>query len=211
MFRFQYTPRSEFWFTLARDAIKLLNGWGTMRAKAKRRLDAEELWELALKTLGARACSGGELRQKLVQRAARPEDVDATLSRLKEYHYIDDRRFAESFATARLENQRLGKNRVSQELRRRRVAPALAQTVVDKTYKDVDEPALIEEFIRRKFRDVPRADLFRQDKQLASAYRRLLRAGFGSGNIIRVLKRFAANPELLDTFEPPAEPGADQE
>ena len=176
-----------------------------MRALGKRRLDAEGLWDFALKTLGARACSGGELRQKLVQRAARLEDVDTTLARLKEYRYVDDRRFAESFATARLENQRLGKNRVSQELRRRRVAPALAQTVVDKAYKNVDETALIEEFIRRKYRDTPREDLFREDKQLASAYRRLLRAGFGSGNVIRVLKRFAANPELLDLFEPPAE------
>jgi len=178
-----------------------------MRASGKRGLDAEGLWELALKALGARACSGGELRQKLVQRAARLEDVEATLARLKEYRYIDDRRFAESFATARLENQRLGKNRVSQELRRRRVAPALAQTIVDKTYKNVDEPALIEEFIRRKYRDAPREELFREDKQLASAYRRLLRAGFGSGNVIRVLKRLAANPELLDQLEPPAESG----
>ena len=182
-----------------------------MRASAKRRLDANGLWELALKALSARACSGGELRQKLIQRAARLEDVDTTLARLKEYRYIDDRRFAESFAAARLENQRLGKNRVSQDLRRRRVAPALAQTVVDKTYQNVDEPSLIEEFIRRKYRDAPREELFREDKQLASAYRRLLRAGFGSGNIIRVLKRFAANPELLDQFEPPAESGPEPE
>ena len=178
-----------------------------MRASKQRRLDATGLWELALKKLGARACSSGELRQKLVQHAARLEDVDATLARLKEYRYVDDRRFAENFAAARLENQRLGKNRVSQDLRRRRVAPALAQTAVDKTYKDVDEVALIEEFIRRKYRDTPREELFREDKQLASAYRRLLRAGFRSGNIIRVLKRFAANPELLDQFEPPAESG----
>ena len=182
-----------------------------MRASGKRRLDAEGLWEFALKTLGARACSGGELRQKLAQRAVRLEDVDATLARLKEYRYVDDRRFAENFATARLENQRLGKNRVSQELRRRRVAPALAQTVVDKAYKNVDEAALIEEFIRRKYRDTAREDFLREEKQLASAYRRLLRAGFGSGNIIRVLKRFAANPELLDLFEPPAESGQEQE
>src|SRR6266849_3513315 len=173
------------------------------RKRTPRRLDADGLWELALKMLGGRACSSGVLRQKLRARAARLEDVDATLARLKEYRYIDDRRFAESFAAARLENQRLGKNRVSQELRRRRVAPALAQTVVDKTYKNVDEPALIEEFIRRKYRDAPREELFREDKQLASAYRRLLRAGFGSGNVIRVLKRFAANPELLDQLEPP--------
>jgi hypothetical protein len=32
-----------------------------------------------------------------------------------------------------------------------------------------------------------------------------MRAGFGSGNVIRALKRFAANPELLDGFEPPEE------
>lgn len=173
--------------------------------RTPRRLDAGELWELALKTLGARACSIGELRQKLVQRAACLQDVDTTLARLKEYRYLDDRRFAESFAAARLENQRIGKNRVSQELRRRRVAPALVQTAVEKTYRDVDETVLIEEVLRRKYRNATREQLFGDDKQLASAYRRLMRAGFSSGNIIRVLKRFAANPDLLDQFEPPAE------
>jgi hypothetical protein len=40
---------------------------------------------------------------------------------------------------------------------------------------------------------------------MASAYRRLLRAGFRSGEVIRVLKKFARNPELLDEWEPPAE------
>jgi len=187
-------------------AIKLvqLNAMRTPRSRARRPMDAGELWELALKTLGARACSSGELRQKLVQRAARLEDVDTTMARLKEYRYLDDRRFAESFAAARLENQRIGKNRVSQELRRRRVAPALAQTAIEKTYRDVDETALIEEFLRRKYRNASRELLFGDDKQLASAYRRLMRAGFGSGNVIRVLKRFAANPDLLDQFEPPA-------
>jgi len=187
-------------------AIKLvqLNAMRTPRSRARRPMDAGELWELALKTLGARAYSSGELRQKLVQRAARLEDVDTTMARLKEYRYLDDRRFAESFAAARLENQRIGKNRVSQELRRRRVAPALAQTAIEKTYRDVDETALIEEFLRRKYRNASRELLFGDDKQLASAYRRLMRAGFGSGNVIRVLKRFAANPDLLDQFEPPA-------
>jgi hypothetical protein len=40
---------------------------------------------------------------------------------------------------------------------------------------------------------------------MASAFRRLMRAGFRSGDILRVLKRFARNPELLDNFEPPQE------
>jgi regulatory protein len=178
-----------------------------VRKRTPRLLDANGLWELALKALGARACSSGELRQKLRARAERLEDVDATLARLKEYRYLDDRRFAENYAAARLENQRLGKNRVTQELRRRRVAPSLAEAAVQRTYGQVDEVALIEEFIRRKYRGTSPGELFQDDKQLASAYRRLMRAGFGSGNAIRVLKRFAANPELLDQFEPPPETG----
>jgi len=181
-----------------------------MRQRGKRPprpLDAGGLWELALKALGTRACSTGELRQKLRARAANPEDVDATLARLKDYRYLDDHRFAENYAEARLENQRLGKNRVTQELRRRRVAPALAEAAVEKTYGQTDEVALIDEFLRRKYKSTPPSELFQDDKQLASAYRRLMRAGFNSGNAIRALKRFAAHPELLDQFEPPPETG----
>lgn len=178
---------------------------GESAKRVPRRLDANGLWDLALKLLGSRAYSSGEIRQKLRARAARVDDVDIILARLKEYRYLDDRRFADTYAAARLENQGLGKNRVVQELRRRRVAPALAEAAVDRTYRQVDEVALIEVFIRRKYRDASRDDLFRDHKQLASAYRRLMRAGFTSGNVIRALKRFAADPELLDQFEPPAD------
>jgi SOS response regulatory protein OraA/RecX len=94
---------------------------------------------------------------------------------------------------------------VLQDLRHRRVAPALAEKTVHAVYENVDESALIEEWIRRKYRTTPREGLFREDKDLASAYRRLLRAGFRTGEIVRVLKRFAKNPELLDSFEPPEE------
>jgi regulatory protein len=173
--------------------------------KKPRPLDADGLWELALKALTVRACSSGEMRQKLLPRAARVEDVEATLARLKASRYLDDRRFAESFAAARLENQRIGKIRVTQDLRRRRVAPALAEASVHKAYAGVDEAKLIEEFIRRKYRDAGREGLFQDQKDLGSACRRLIRAGFSSGNVIRALKRFAADPELLDSFEPPVE------
>jgi len=63
----------------------------------------------------------------------------------------------------------------------------------------------VEHCFAAKYRLAPREGLFREDKDLAAAYRRLLRAGFRSGEIIRVLKRFARNPDLLDAFEPPEE------
>lgn len=166
-----------------------------------RRLDSEALWTYALKVLGGRAYSSGELRSKLLRRAERESDVEGIMGRLKDYGYLNDQRFAEGFAQARLSNEKFGKTRVIQDLRQRRVAPALAEKTVQKVYQDVDEPALIEDWIRRKYRTAPPEGLFQEDKDLASAYRRLLRAGFRTGEIIRVLKRFAKNPDLLDTLE----------
>jgi regulatory protein len=171
-----------------------------------RRLDADALWSFALKTLAARAYSTGELREKLRRRAERVTDIDDVLARLKDLGYLDDRRFAEGFAASRLSNERFGSNRVVRDLRQRRVAPTLAEHTVRQVYEDVNEQALIEEWVRRKYRLAPRESLFQEDKDLAAAYRRLLRAGFRTGDIVRVLKRFAKNPELMDNFEPPEEP-----
>jgi regulatory protein len=179
------------------------------KVRAPSRLDAAGLWELALKSLTGRAYSNAELRQKLQARALNIADVDTAMLRLKEYGYVDDRRFAERFAATRLEDEGLGKRRVSNDLRRRRITPALAASTVEKLYQDVDETALIEDYIRRKYRRAPRQALFHSQKDLASAYRRLTRAGFGSAGILKVLKRFAANPELLDDFDAPLEPQGD--
>ncbi len=177
-----------------------------MKERTSKRLEADKLWEYALKVLGGRAHSTGELRQKLRLRAAKIDDVENMLVRLKELGYLDDRRFAEGFAAARLSSDKLGRTRVIHDLRQRRVAPSLAESTVSKVYENADEPAMIEDWIRRKYRMAPREGLFREDKDMAAAYRRLARAGFRSGEIIRVLKKFARNPELLDGFEPPEEP-----
>jgi len=169
------------------------------------KLDANGLWEYAVKILAGRAYSAGEMRVKLQRKAERQSDIDGVVARLKDLRYLDDKKYAESFATARLENQQFGRNRVLRDLRERRIAPAVAERTVSKVYSEVDEPALIEDFVRRRYRSAAREGLFQEDKELAAAYRKLLRAGFSSGNIVRVLKRFAHNPDLLDQWEPPEE------
>ncbi len=177
----------------------------SMAERRPRRLDAASLWEYALKLLTGRAYSTGELREKLRRRAEREEDVDGVLSRLKQSGYLDDKRYAESYAASRLSGEKFGRTRVIRDLRQHRVAPALAERTVEKVYRDVDEEALIEEWIRHKYRTAEREGLFADRKDLGAAYRRLTRAGFRSGEILKVLKRFAKNPDLLDGFEPPEE------
>lgn len=176
-----------------------------MQERKPRRLKSSELWEYALKALSLRAHSIGELRQKLDRRADNPAEIDDILTRLKDHGYLNDQRYAEGYAAARLANEKLGGSRVLRDLRQRRVAPALAEKTVREVYREVDETALIEEWIRRKYRLAPRDGLFKEDKDMGAAYRRLMRAGFKTGDILRTLKRFARNPELLDAFEPPEE------
>ncbi|MGE5645606.1 MAG: regulatory protein RecX [Acidobacteriota bacterium] len=167
----------------------------------KQRLEREALFEYALRSLGARAQSMGELRQKLERRAASPDDVPQVLARLKEYGYLDDRRYAEAIAASRLENQGLGRARVIQDLRKRRIAPALAEKAVADAYRETDETGLIEAYLRRKYRNVAFDEFLAEPKNLAAAYRRLRVAGFSSANSVKVLKRFAREPEILDGLE----------
>jgi regulatory protein len=180
-----------------------------MARKPPPRLDADALSDYAVRLLAGRAHSIGELRRKLERKAAQAADVEPVLARLKEHGYLDDRKFAESYAEARRGENRFGRNRVLRDLRERRVAPALAERTVEHVYSEVNEEALIEDFLRRKYRTAPREGLFQEDKDLASAYRKLARAGFRAGDIVRVLKRFAKDPDLLDGFEPPEE-GAEE-
>lgn len=176
-----------------------------MAEGSARLLDEERLLTYAVRLLAARAHATGELREKLRRRAERAAAVDVVLARLKDNGYLDDQKFAENFASARLANDKFGKTRVVRDLRQRRVAPSLAERTVAKVYQDVNEESLIEEWVRRKYRMAPREGLFQEDKDLASAYRRLLRLGFRSGEILRVLKRFARNPDLLENFEVPGD------
>lgn len=171
------------------------------KKRETKKLDRDGLWNYALKSVGQRAQTSSEIRVKLRNRAAEPEDIDITLSKLKEYGFLDDRRFAQTFAESRLNNQGFGSGRAMRDLQARRVAPALAEQTVQKVYAEQNEVLLIEAYIRRKYRTANREVLFSQVKDMASAFRRLRLAGFSTANIVKVLKRFAADPGLLDNLE----------
>jgi len=164
-------------------------------------LDIDGLLSYSARVLTARAQTVSELRQKLSRRAAQRGDVDEVIRRLKENGYLNDQRFAESFANWRRENQGFGKTRVVRDLMARRVAPELAKKVTDTAYAGADETALIEQFLQRKFRTQNLGALLQDDKHLASAFRRLRTAGFSAGGSIKVLKRYAAEAGRLEDID----------
>jgi regulatory protein len=172
-----------------------------MPGRPTKRLDREGLMNYAARALTSRALSLNELRDRLKRRAARQEDVTDVIARLKEAGFLNDRKLADSFANWRRENQGLGKARVMSDLMARRIAPAVAKQAVETAYSGVDEVALIENFLARKYRGKNLGELLGDQKHLASAFRRLRGAGFSAGNSIHVLKRYAAEADRLEEMD----------
>jgi regulatory protein len=166
--------------------------------KRPRKLAAEELFEYAVKCLGARAYSTGDLKSKLRMRAANAADADGAIDRLKDIGYLDDRRFAEGYAAARVENEGFGRMRVLNDLRARRVSGDMAEKAVEHAIGERSEAELIDAFMERRMHSVFAGGKIDDEKKLAAAYRKLRRAGFTSGPILAALKRIAARPEAIE-------------
>jgi len=157
-----------------------------MAQRTPKQLDRNALMNFAAQALSARALTISELREKLKRRAAEPLDVDAVVAHLKDAGYLNDQRFADSYASWRRDEGGFGKTRVFRDLMNRRVAPAVAKQAA---------------FLQRKYRGKDLGMLLKEEKQLASAYRKLRTSGFSTGNSIKVLKRYAAQAELLEESE----------
>ena len=157
--------------------------------------------DYAVKLLGGCAYATGEMRQKLRRRAARAEDVEATLGRLKEHGYLDDDRFASGYAAARLENGGLGARRVLRDLAGRRVAPATAPARGWQNLCGGQRGGPRGGFPAA---EIPRSRrVARSRKGPGGSMRRLLRAGFAPDTAMRVLKRFAKKPRTAGRLRAP--------
>jgi regulatory protein len=172
-----------------------------MTGRKAKPLGPDELFDYAAMALGRRAHSLGELRDKLRRRCAAAGDIDGVVRRLKDCGYLDDKVFAENFASRRLENEGHGKMRVLRELTQRRIAPQLAEQAVEKAFAGTDEVDLIEAFLARKFRGKHLPSFLKVDKNLAAAFRRLRYAGFSSGKTLLVLKRYSQRADEVQEGE----------
>ena len=164
-----------------------------MANRAPKKLAAEALWEYALRVLGNRAHSSAELSNKLCRRAQSSLDVTSVMSKLREYGLADDKKFSESFASARLANSGMGRFRVLRELRAKRVSQSVAEGAVAAAFDGTDEEHLAERFLLRKYPGKELATFLAEEKNLAGAYRRLRTGGFSARATLSVLKRYSSS------------------
>jgi regulatory protein len=168
-------------------------------------MNSEGLWDYALRCLDRKAYSTAELQRKLRLKADTAATLREVMEKLREYGLLNDRKFAESFTASRLEGQGHGATRVIRDLRTRGISSQTAESTVRQIYEQVDEQDLIRRYLERKFRSKDLPQFLQEEKNLASAYRRLRTAGFSSNNSIRVLKEFSRQADLLEDADEPEE------
>ena len=122
--------------------------------------------------------------------------VDNTVARLKEYGYLDDAAFAETYARLRQQNEKLGQRRVRQNLQQKGVAPALITDTIEARYANTDEEALARQHLERKRMRKPE-----NEKETARVMRRLVSAGFSTSVIYKILRHWNVPDESLAALE----------
>jgi len=170
---------------------------GSRQTKAP--LDEEPLYNYAVKLLGQQMRTVAEVK-RLLRRRVEPGEageakLDAVVGRLKERKYLNDFRYAQEYAKLRQENASLGKRRVQQDLIRKGVHAETIGKTLDAAYEDVNEEQLARRHLERKRVKKPAGD-----KEAARVARMLMRAGFASGVIFRILKKWDVAGETMEAL-----------
>jgi regulatory protein len=173
------------------------------RPKKREPVGEAGLFEYAVGALARRMRTERDLRRLMKLRAEEGEAgaraMDAVVVRLKELNYLSDTRFAEDYTRVRKEHEKFGKRRVQQDLMQKGVGKELVATTLETAYEDVDEVVLARQYIARKRMKQPSGA--NAKKETVRAMNRLLRAGFSSRAIYKVLREWELPEELTEEME----------
>jgi regulatory protein len=155
-------------------------------AKARARI-----FQRAAKLLAAKQRSVEELRERLLEsRGATTPIVDEVIARLREYGYLDDAKFAQSYASLRLRERPIGRRRLERDLSLKKVDKQTASTALDEVFEETPEEDLIERAIARRIRLRGKPKSREDAKKL---FDHLLRRGFGFELVSERVRRLLKN------------------
>ncbi len=174
------------------------------RPKKREPVGEAGLFEYAVGTLARRMRTVRDLRRLMKARAEPGEAGEAAMNavvlRLKEMNYLSDTRFAADYTRLRKENEKFGKRRVQQDLAMKGVEKELVALTLATAYEDIDEVALAREYVARKRMKQPSGP--NAKKETVRTMNRLMRAGFSSNAIFKVLRAWGAPVEEIEIDEP---------
>ena len=100
--------------------------------------------------MAAKQRSVAELRERLLAgRGATPQIVETVIERLREYGYLDDERFAQSYASLRVQQRPIGRLKLQRDLALKQIDKATAEAALNEIFAQTPEAELIDRAIAK--------------------------------------------------------------
>jgi len=149
----------------------------------------ERVFQRAAKLLAAKQRSVEELRERLLEgRGATKANVEEVIARLREYGYLDDAKFAQSYASLRLRERPIGRRRLQRDLWLKKVDKQTIETALDEVFESTPEEDLIDRAIAKRIRLRGKPKTREEAKKL---FDHLLRQGFEFELVSEKVRRLA--------------------
>lgn len=143
----------------------------------------ERTMQRAVKLLAAKPRSVGELRERLLEKQwTNAEVVDAVLAKLGEYGYLNDERFAFGYASYKVRERPVGRQRLQRALALKKIDKETADEALKLVFDETPEEELIDRAIEKRVRLRGRPKTRAETKSL---FDHLLRQGFSYELVIR--------------------------
>ena len=123
------------------------------------------------------------------------DEIEQTLSYLRERRYVDDATFARDFCRARAERRRWGPARIEQRLRLLELSEKHIKAALSETFPDGERDNAERALARFLETDRRRLSRLEGDKRKARAYRHLLARGFSP----ETAHQLVTGPDFDDT------------
>lgn len=156
-------------------------------AELEAAVNSRRAFNKAVDLLSRRDHSEGELVEKLKQRDIDESAALSAVEKLKDYGYLDDRRFAKGYAAELQRLKGFGKRRIIQELYRKKVSRDIIDEVLEEMEFSDEE---LVEIIKRKY-----LRYLVDEKGVKKTVNALIRRGYSYGEIKSALERAAQDEE----------------
>jgi regulatory protein len=145
----------------------------------------------AVKLLAAKPRSVAELRERLLQgKNTNEEVVETVIARLREYGYLNDERFAFSYASYKVRQKPVGRRRLERDLKFKKIDSGVANEALEMVFAETPEEQLIDQAIAKRLRIRGKPT---NRVAVKSLYDHLLRQGFAFELVSEKIRSLAAD------------------
>ncbi len=187
---YKFTVDAEYWFSSPYYCKEIISDDEELAAFYEA-VGSRCAFIAGLRLLSYRDHSRKELTAKLVQKNHKREYAENAVTKLEEYGYVNDERFAQSFAQSLYERKGLNVNAIKSELYRKGISREIADNATETL--DIDPVLSIIDLLNTKF-----SRKISDEKGVKRTYASLQRLGYRWSDIKTAFRRLEIETEDFD-------------